>query len=60
MEKSRGLCKIRYLDGVKYNAVEQYVDKSDYFSVIKDTLERKCQKIFGRQSKNYERDRKEN
>ncbi len=41
------------LEGKKYNAVEQYVDKAYYFSDLKENLDIKCQKLFERNIKNF-------
>ena len=40
------------LEGKKYNAVEQYVDKDYYFSELEESLDVKCQKLFERNIKN--------
>ena len=50
--KFRAVLKDEFeLDGKKYNAVEQYVDREYYFSELQDNLEQKCQKLFERNMK---------
>lgn len=52
--KFRTLLKNEFeLEGKKYNAVEQYVDKDYYFSDLKENLDVKCQKLFERNIKNF-------
>ena len=39
------------LEGIKYNAVEQFVDEDHYKNFVKDLLDTKCQKLFERNIK---------
>lgn len=51
--KYRTLLKDEFeLEGKKYNAVEQYVDKEYYFSTLENFLDIRCQKLFERNMKN--------
>ncbi len=51
--KFRAILKDEFeLNGKKYNAVEQYVDKDYYFSTLEENLDLKCQKLFERNMKN--------